>query len=1346
MLRGWVRLLFAAMLVTGCATLTPAEQAAVVRGTPVLEQLLGAPLPQLPQRGAVALALADGALVAGNALRASELIGQAVQGLDPAAISCATHGSLWYLQGLLASKAGAAASDHGWDSLATQCVEAEVAGAEAAFQTFFAFLTTAPGPSTGAHDGSASGTYDPPSKVREARRQEAMLAAADTLPTAQGQILRTYARWLEQTTREPAGRCDTGFDKSQRAGLRAAAQAVMEAGRPDLVTRYFTLVAVSGTGEVNTDLLDQLADFSSVPAHRYLRREAVGGALAAIALAGDYVSPLVTAPMCEQFYGDLLEEVGNDRAPGFDGRNAARLMAAFGSANACLGQHDLVALVDGAFAASLAQGSKHFGVLKLSGGVLVSLGLQLFTGGTHAGLSLGHLSGALARVQQGLGSGPEDRALSVTIDVILALPGLLSGQTAELMAALAGATEVLDDVLAAPRGTEPSEFMAWLPVLRLGCRALLAGLVVLVDDPGAVTDELTALRRHLPDDLQALFAVAELKDHSQALMTLLDAVVIVLSEVDKGNLDSSALTAAMTSLSEPGVDEAGWWALGLDVLRLVALDATALQVHADDPAASLFPRALAQAELVAERIVDHAVSQFELSGTMARLLHLLPAIHRAVPALLDDGLSGEALALAVGRALQEPLARVSESIKASGPASGGSQVGALVAELLVAAGQVGLEPLLTDPQAALARAVYLLEDRLGNYPPDIRLFLELVVAVGQSYADHGHPAESFARAAAAAKESLPEVAFVPILLEAALKLAADAPIQDILALADRALAHGFAATRCGQTHAVHSILPARMWLREAAGDHAGAADDYQTFLRLVEGGFQGDVMVRCRLRSYADTVIFSVDLANSTAAFLLPGKNEGTFNVGLGTETGRSGQGAFDELDCEALYAGGPRFDRIMEAHLAFGVMALIHGDVATAQAVLGKAIATGRQMTHGTLATMGRNRARGAQEGARKVSLEMVAYAALLARLNGLGQQAERLLELGHVFASVQDKSWLDVAGPDHEVPIMFQRIPGLAGFDDLVTRWQAVRTGRDRTALAKALVAFAKTGTAYPAWGVPLALEALEERLPAPERKPLLKALVPARSAAGTVAEPLYQWRNVLVGAGQNGALPPVTEIAGVARELARRGLYWELAAPLGRMVLFAWRQKDPDTAFALVELALELIDGKVAPVPYLDTVILTSDLLLEVDNRDKAVEALILAGNAFDGYQPEQEEIQLLYRLLQLAGPSGDGELVWGVVNKLAPMVHASMGPDSLAFYTLVALDTAFRQLVDQAVSDAAIRRFAEHGRLVPDGKDTHHYFQLLASTGDPVVRKDLSKQFLGYILQNGPLPAMPKPQSP
>ncbi len=72
---GMVGLLLATLLFGACATLSPEEQAAVVRGTPILERLLGTPMPDLPERAAIAVAVADSALAAGETARTVNLLG-----------------------------------------------------------------------------------------------------------------------------------------------------------------------------------------------------------------------------------------------------------------------------------------------------------------------------------------------------------------------------------------------------------------------------------------------------------------------------------------------------------------------------------------------------------------------------------------------------------------------------------------------------------------------------------------------------------------------------------------------------------------------------------------------------------------------------------------------------------------------------------------------------------------------------------------------------------------------------------------------------------------------------------------------------------------------------------------------------------------------------------------------------------------------------------------------------------------------------------------------------------------------------------------------------------------------
>ncbi len=1337
---GLTGLLLSTLLIGACATLSPEEQVAVKRGTPILAGLLGSPLPELPERAAVAVAMADSALAEGETARAVQLLGRAQEMLGPEAPICAHRGSLQYLGGLVVQYAGGAAVDNGWAELRSDCIAAEVAGNDVPYRTFFKYLA-APMDGETLNIETEGGSTSPSKLAAEQWRKE-MVAEASSLPAGQQRILKVYADWLELLEARPVDRCDSEFGNRHLEQQRVVAAELVDAGRPDLALGYFNAAVIDSDGKARAGALTELEEWAAQPENRWLLSSAVGSALATLRFGAHELSPLLTSELCEVFYADLIVQINEDRFEGYNGRNATRLMTAFNGSGACLGKAELALLVDGAFGAAMAEGQDRTAVLQVVGGLVYNLGLQLFDNRSVSVWSgLNHLFEAMGRVQQKLSDSPEDRALAATLQVVTSLPGMLQGQFDVLLGTMASAADIYDEVLAQPIAADSPELIRVLPAFRMANLGLSAVLTAFVKEPEAALPLMERLRKTLPEDLAALFNYFEEPDQSAKVIAIIDGALAGFMAYDKTVPDSEAVLAALASMGPGNLAESGWWAVGLDGMRMVAWDGLAYLAVSDDPGSPLFKQALAEAEVAAKRMVGNFLVEMEVPGTLGRILRLLPALHRAVPAFLDEKLTTADMAVQIARVLEEPLADVVAGFQSGSDGASGSQVAGLLNELLATVVGVGLERLIQEPKVALVTGVEILEQRLGNYRGDVRVFMELVAAVGRYYAAPDKAGQQFVKVADAARKELPQVGFVPTLVEASLRLADDAPTRDLINLINRALAYGLMATRCGQSHAVHSLLPARMWLLEANGDHEAAREDYEAYVRMLQGGFEGDVLVSCQLRSYAETFLFSMDISNSTAAFLLPGKSEGTFNVGIGAETGRAGQPSGDELNCDVLYTGVPRFDRIMEAHLAFGAYELLNKNPSGAQVAFLRAVAVGRQMVHGNAATMGRM-AGSAQQGATKVSLEMIAYTSLLARLHGQRQIADILEELGLNLAPRQEKGWYDLAEPDHETPIFYQRVKEMEGFNELITRWFSARTADDRKALFKAAKSYGKKSGAFPLWGLEMAVESLNDRLPLEARLELPTALAPPKSGGGNLAKYLVVWRNLMVGVGKTAQLPPYGEVETAATELAELGLYGEMVGPLQRMVIFAWREKKPADAFKLLELILATVSPEDAPVLYLDTMMLAADLLIEVNGLEKAVEAMVKSASSLGGFHSSQEEVQLLYRLLQIAGPTGRAELVWNTVNRLAPMVRASSGTDTLAYYTLVALQVSFQILAGQPVAEAAIRRLDAHGKAIADGEGTRHYFQLLLRSDDEEVRQSLSEQFLVYVLQNGPRPELPK----
>jgi hypothetical protein len=156
------------------------------------------------------------------------------------------------------------------------------------------------------------------------------------------------------------------------------------------------------------------------------------------------------------------------------------------------------------------------------------------------------------------------------------------------------------------------------------------------------------------------------------------------------------------------------------------------------------------------------------------------------------------------------------------------------------------------------------------------------------------------------------------------------------------------------------------------------------------------------------------------------------------------------------------------------------------------------------------------------------------------------------------------------------------------------------------------------------------------------------------------------------------------------------------------------------------------------------LAADILLESDEGTKAYEALQHLLPLMDGYMSPQTEVQQLYRLLQLAGAAGEGNLVHSLVHRLRPMVGRTSGSSSAAYYTLLALDVAFQNLRGVTFDEAVYRRLHAHGAGVPGAEDTRHYLDLMRKTTSD-QRKQLSEGFLIFIFQNGPRPELPEAPS-
>jgi hypothetical protein len=1315
------------LLAAACAHIPTAEEKALLeRGTPLLDRLAGGPV--LPGKqtlsARVLAARADEAFYRGQTANAVKLLARAEESLPVQSAPCSVRGGLLYVQGLAAQFYNGNRDEQGWKKLREICLDAEVPVSDEASQAFFRSIT-AQNPASATVAGDQEDDLADSKNLAEKQWIDRMVKTAGLVGGTRGQILNRYAAWLLVVKERQTDRCDKSFTERHRRTMNEAYDALAEAGRPDLAIGWWSTALVLPDGRLDPAASAQLTQWITDSDNRWVRTYALARVLAAIRYASTWADPLLTAPLCKVLYADLGEQLDADRDDGFNSRNAQRLMEAFNASGACLHQHELTTMLDRGLAISTEGNQGAMGVLQVVGGLGVNIVVEMISGRSDtAYLILGRLLQSLDKFRTGLGNTADERALSAILDILVASPAALQGRLPALIGTVENAASLFDGLTLSPPAAETSDFLRLVPGIRAMTVGSLALLQWLNSDEAAAKASLQRLKRNAEGDLAAILEFFEQPNYAPQLLGILEAITVLLKDSDgDAPVDGVKLSARLSAALKAGEAESGWWAVGLDLLRAAAWDIYALVAH-ERKLKDIALEALVNGETLSTSAVNRCLELVEMPYTVATILKMLPSLHQAVPDLMNDSLEGDALMRAVAVRLDAPLRELSGQLKK--PLAGRSvQVADLFNELLIAAIEVGLENLITEPKQALAQMVTTLDTALDRYPPDIRVFLELISAVAHFYHDVDQGEAAFARVAETAGQGLPELAFMPRLLQASLRRAEGAPAQELLALTDAVMKHGEASEKCDEGHAVHALLPGRMWLFEQAGDHGAARGAYLHFVDRVDKGFPGDVPLNCVLESNASHFIFTVNLGNATAGFLVPGKSEGTFQVGLGTSFGGDSKPMGDDLTCSASYGKAVRYDRIMETHLAWTVYALLHHERKEAHGALLKALAVGRKLANGSNVTLGLRASTLLQDSRTKLDLTLVVWTALLARLNGLGQSADVLESLALQIGTSQEAGYAGCLPEDDTPPTLLQNLPAITDFGPLVKKWFTTRTRKDAKAYRKELLAFGKKHRLFDRWGVDLVSDSLLDYLPAEERDERSRTLKGPGKGPGAEALKL---RNLLVATGLDQKVPEIAELKAVFQALTARGMYGETAGPLARMAVFLNSTGDSNRALALIEFGLELIPDQEAPVVTQDLLTLYADLLVAANRLNEAYSVYQRLVPELQGYGAAQTEMTARWTLARLHGMAGHYGPLHAEVLRLLPMFQLAYGSSNTLYYTLLTLDVALRFLGSQSVSIAALEALEGHGRFVLDSAAQSSFIKQLREAPDPLARKQLSGDFL------------------
>ncbi|MFH1531923.1 MAG: hypothetical protein ABIK09_14450 [Pseudomonadota bacterium] len=1176
----------------------------------------------------------------------------------------------------------------------------------------------------------------------------ALRESAAALGGDHGAALAAVADWIEAAAARNPDACDKTFTPRQGQELRRLGGVLETLGRPDLAM-FGRVRALVVDGEVVPEAVVELAAWADAPGHPWLRREVLGRALSGLTARAAWVDPLFTVPLCGRYYGDLLAVVAADRGDGVHERNATRLVAAWVAAAACLDRGPVRDLTDRVVSAAASGGTEPMAVLGALGGLAGQIALTSLEGraGDLASV-LGEVAEALRRLREGLGNLREDRVLHASLGVFAGAAELFRGRADLALKEVGTAADLLEHLvesgLESPShreesgrgrpshreekdGGELSEIERLAPALRGGSLVALALLQWLTDQGALAAGTLQRLDATLEGDLSALFTVLETPDHSAGITRIVRGVTRTIAK------DWPGATAALAAATVPDPSEDGWWAVGLDTGRMVAWDLLAILAWKEAPAVG--KAALVQGEAVSRRLVDDALEHFQVRGTGWELLTVLPLAHQAIPGFLLEETDWKAILKDLAREVEPALEKALAQVEPRGDGPPGFTD--LLVDVLRDATEVGLDTLIDQGEGALPRLADLLEARVDGYQGELRFILGMVAATVRFHVSPAAASAVFEATRARIPKSMAGVAWLPSVLEAALRLqGVDDPVA-ALAKLDEVLAYGERAASCDGNDPVHALLPIRTWLREVTGDGAGAQQDYRAFRSMTGRGFPGHVTLACQLLSQRGSLTVNAQVGQNLAALFLTTGAEGSFNVGAGwTSAGRD----VDEVGCWAAIAAGPRDDAVLHAHLAAAMYAMRRGDDRLAHRALTDAVTAGRRLLNGDKTILGVAGAASVEAALKTVALDLLAWVTFTARCRGHLSAADHLQDQATGLLAHRETTWDQVLPADLTPPVFLTRFPDLVALGPHVRAWHLAEDHAARAVVMKAVEKDGALKKLLPPWGVRLVEELQLVSAANAAGTPMPALSKPPKDLHGRAVVNAWTW---IVGLWRAPASFSLQDFNSQAGALAEAGLYREIVGiaatvvalnrgtPLegmGNAILAAAADRIPRDTFPVTRAALL---NELAPA-----LLRSGDLALALVVHRELVPAL-------SGRVPPRLELENRLSLVNLLGAA---ELVPDLateVRALLPMLARSFGRREEVFHSLLSVDVALR--VFQALDvppDDGITALVDAADDVKGAAPAKQFFRLLAAT-DPAARWQLAVDYLRFMFLNGPPLQEPAP---
>jgi hypothetical protein len=1185
-----------------------------------------------------------------------------------------------------------------------------------------------------------------------ALRRTAAAAAGD-----HGATLVAVADWIDRAAQRNPDPCDRTFAGRKRRDLDSLGETLESLGRPDLAM-FGRLRALVVERRVVPEAVAGLAAWIDVPEHRWLRREVLGRALGDLSRRADWVDPLHTVPLCAMYYEDLAAEIAADRGDGLHARNATRLVAAWTAAAACLDRTPVRAITDRVISSAAAGGAEPMIVLEALGGLAGQIALTALDGraGDLAAL-LGEVADALRRLREGLGNDREARVLHASLGVFAGAAELFRGRADLALKEVAMSADLLDHLVEGGVGArgpshsgekgvgargpshsgegEGSKIEALAPALRGGSLAALALLQWLTDQGGLAAGTLARLDATLEGDLSALFRALDAPDHSAAIARIARGVTKTIAK------DWTGAVTALDAAAAPGPGEAGWWAVGLDGGRMLAWDLLAILAWTEAPDTGR--TALTRAEAVARRLVDDTLAHFQVQGTGWELLTVVPLAHQVIPGFVQDETDWKAiledLSRAVEPALEAALARVGP--RGEGPPGFTD----LLVDILRDATEVGLDTLVEQGEAALPRLADLLDARVDLYQGDLRFILGMLAGVTRFFHQPQAASERLQRVVETTPGAFADIAWMPLLLDAVLTLRVAGDPAGALARLDAVLAAGDRAGSCNVDAPVHALLPARMWLREVAGEGALAREDYERYRRMAARGFHGHATLACRLLSQRGSLTVNAQAGQSLGALFLPAGAEGSFHVGAGWT---SAEKDVDDVACWAAISPGPRDDAILHAHLAAAFYAMRRGDDAAAHRALTDAITAGRRLQNGGPAILGTAAAAAVDAGRDAVALELLAWVSFTARLRGHISAADHLLDQADGLLARRKTTWDEILPAGHEAPIFLARLPELPPLGPHVRAWHLAADHAARVAVLKALAAdkALKTEALLPRWGIRLVRELQEVSVANAAGQPMPSLSPPPKEACGGAVVDAWRWVVSLWAAPMSFSLQDFVAHGG---RLAAAGLHREIVGIAATVVALTRGTPLDGMGKAVLAAAVDLIPRDTYPVTRAAVLNELAPALLRSGDLRMALAAHRDLVPALAGRVAERIELENRLSLVNLLGAAEAVPELADEVRVLLPMLARRYGRTEEVFHSLLSVDVALRIFQDRAAPpDIAFATLVAAADDVKGAAPAKQFFRILLKTTDPEVRRQVAGAYLNFMFLNGPplkeeTPAPPPP---